>query len=207
MKNPLRYQMSEYDCGPTTLLNAISFLFEREEIPPEIIRSVMLYSLDCFGADGISGKRGTSRTAMMFLSNWFNGYGATGQLNISSQYMSGDCVCLGKDSVLTDGLRRGGVACVRVFYDEWHYVLLTGCEDGFVFAFDPYYREESFPQAPDIRILTDSPLQENRAIPEHYLNREELELYALGPKETREAVLLFNERSKLTEERTVEYFI
>ena len=47
MKSPLRYQFSEYDCGPTTMLNAVSYLFEREEIPPEIIRNVMLYSLDC----------------------------------------------------------------------------------------------------------------------------------------------------------------
>ena len=31
MKNPLHYQFSEYDCGPTTMQNAISFLFEREE--------------------------------------------------------------------------------------------------------------------------------------------------------------------------------
>ena len=50
MKVPLRYQMTEYDCGPTSLLNAVSYLFPREEIPPEIVRSVMLYCLDCFGA-------------------------------------------------------------------------------------------------------------------------------------------------------------
>ena len=40
MKNPLHYQFSEYDCGPTTMQNAISFLFEREEIPPEILRNI-----------------------------------------------------------------------------------------------------------------------------------------------------------------------
>ena len=33
MKIPLRYQISEYDCGPTSMLNAVSYLFEREEIP------------------------------------------------------------------------------------------------------------------------------------------------------------------------------
>ena len=38
MKNPLHYQISECDCGPTSMLNAVSYLFEREEIPPEIIR-------------------------------------------------------------------------------------------------------------------------------------------------------------------------
>ena len=70
MKTPLRYQFSEYDCGPTTMLNAVSYLFEREEIPPEIIRNVMLYSLDCYSQNGEPGRAGTSRMAMMFLSNW-----------------------------------------------------------------------------------------------------------------------------------------
>ena len=32
MKIPLRYQVSEYDCGPTSLLNALNYLFQREEI-------------------------------------------------------------------------------------------------------------------------------------------------------------------------------
>lgn len=31
--------------------------------------------------------------------------------------------------------------------------------------------------------------------------------YALGPEGGREAVLLFNERTKLTEEKTIEYMI
>ena len=26
MKNPLHYQLSEYDCGPTSMLNAINYL-------------------------------------------------------------------------------------------------------------------------------------------------------------------------------------
>lgn len=52
MKNPLHYQLSEYDCGPTTMLNAISFLFEREEISPVVIRNVMLYCLDSYNGEG-----------------------------------------------------------------------------------------------------------------------------------------------------------
>ena len=52
MKNPLHYQLSEYDCGPTAMLDAISYLFDREEILPEIIRNVMLYCLDCMARKG-----------------------------------------------------------------------------------------------------------------------------------------------------------
>jgi hypothetical protein len=44
-------------------------------------------------------------------------------------------------------------------------------------------------------------------VPEAYFNREGKELYALGAVEDREAVLLFNEATKLTAERTIEYFI
>ena len=52
MKNPLRYQMTEYDCGPTSLLNAVSFLFEREQIPPELVRSVYDVELEIREVDG-----------------------------------------------------------------------------------------------------------------------------------------------------------
>ena len=46
MKVPFSYQKTEFDCGPTSLTNALSFLFDREEIPPEMIRRIMAYCLD-----------------------------------------------------------------------------------------------------------------------------------------------------------------
>lgn len=88
MKNPLCYQMTEYDCGPTSLLNAVSFLFEREQIPPELVRSVMLFCLDCFGADGAVGKCGTSCMAMQFLCSWLEGFGRAGHLPMRASYLS-----------------------------------------------------------------------------------------------------------------------
>ena len=206
MKNPLLYQRSEYDCGPTAMLNAVSYLFEREEIPPEIIRNIMLYCLDCYGADGVSGKSGTSCTAMMFLSNWLNGFGKVGRLPVSSQYLSGREVYIDAQSPVCDGLRRGGAVVVRLFFDEWHYVLLTGWKDGLVYLFDPYYRDVPFEQA-EIRCDLNHPFSYNRIVPQSFFNREELALYALGPADTREAVLLFNETTKLTAEKTIEYFI
>lgn len=206
MKNPLHYQLSEYDCGPTSMLNAVSYLFEREEIPPEVIRNIMLYCLDCYGTDGVSGKRGTSCAAMMFLSNWLNGFGQVGRLPVSSRYLSGKDVYIGSHSLICDALRRGGAAVVRLFFDEWHYVLLTGWEDGKVFLFDPYYQGQEF-HWQGIQVVTDQPTRYNRIVPQEFFNREELEIYALGPVEPREAVLLFNEKTKLTAEKTIEYFI
>lgn len=205
MKNPLHYQLSEYDCGPTSMLNAMSYLFEREELSPDIIRNIMLYSLDCYGADGGTGKMGTSCMAMMFLSNWLNGYGRIGQLPVSSRHLSGEEVHLGRDGLVRDALARGGVAVIRLNLEGEHYVLFTGQRGGDILLFDPYRRLEPFEQA-DIRIVTDHPCEYNRIVPAHYFEAEDVP-YSLGAPEGREAVLLFNERTKLTEERTVEYFI
>ena len=59
MKTPLHYQMTEYDCGPISMMNAIIFLFDREQIPPDLIRNIMLYCLDGYGAEGAPGRSGT----------------------------------------------------------------------------------------------------------------------------------------------------
>lgn len=206
MKNPLHYQLSEYDCGPTTMLNAISFLFEREEISPVIIRNVMLYCLDSYNGEGIMGKSGTSGAAMMFLANWLNGFGKIGQLPISASYLSGKSVQVGKKSLIYDALCRGGAVVVRVFYECGHYVLLTGIQEEKILMFDPYYVEEPFQEKGIVKV-EDQPFWYNRIVDAACFHRESTELYALGPVEDREAVIIFNESTKKTAEGTIEYFI
>ncbi len=206
MKNPLHYQLSEYDCGPTSMLNAVSFLFEREVIPPELIRNIMLYCLDCYGSEGAPGKRGTSCTAMMFLSNWIQGFGSAGHLPVSCSYLSGKQVFVGEESMINDALKRGGAAVVRLFYDVAHYVLLTGVEDNRILMFDPYYESAPF-AGTDIAVTEAHPFSYNRTVPFSYFNKESQELYALGETEEREAVLMFNEHTVLTADKTIEYFI
>ena len=206
MKNPLHYQLSEYDCGPTAMLDAISFLFEREEISPVVIRNIMLYCLDCYNCEGIMGKSGTSSAAMMFLSNWLNGFGKVGQLPVSSRYLSGKKVWIGKESLINDALCRGGAVVIRLFFECAHYVLLTGTQDGKILLFDPYYVAESLNEK-GVTQVEDHLFEYNRIVDESCFNRETEELYALGPIEGREAVIIFNENTKKTEEKTIEYFI
>ena len=208
MKTPLHYQISEYDCGPTSMLNAMSFLFSREELPPEILRNTMLYCLDCYGKEGHPGKSGTSCMAMMFLSNWLDGFGKAGLLPVSSCYLRGEEVFIGEGSRLNDTLCRKGVAVVRLWFEVEHYVLMTGVEDEEILLFDPYYQEEPFKGAESsVRIDLKHPLWYNRLVPFSFFNHETQELYALGEKDTREAVLLFNDTTKLTAEKSIEYFI
>ena len=115
MKTPLHYQMTEYDCGPISMMNAIIFLFDREQIPPDLIRNIMLYCLDGYGAEGAPGRSGTTRAAMMFLSNFLGSFGRTGQLDLSARYLSGSCVRVSQNSAITDCLRRGGAVVVRLY--------------------------------------------------------------------------------------------
>lgn len=206
MKNPLHYQLSEYDCGPTSMMNALAYLFEREEIPPEAIRNTMLYCLDCHGKDGIPGKRGTSRAAMMFLCNWLNEYGELGIMNVSSEYISGPGVYIDEDSRINNALNHGGAAVVRLYLDEPHYVLMTGVKNRNILLFDPYYWDEPYEQK-DICIVKDHPKEYNRIVPFQYFNQETEEIYSLGPVSEREAVLIFNEKTRTVPEEVIEYFI
>ena len=61
MKNPLRFQTTEYDCATTTIINALSYLYEREELPIELVKAVYEYTLDEMDQEGILGKGGTSK--------------------------------------------------------------------------------------------------------------------------------------------------
>ena len=48
MKNYLNYQSSEYDCGSVSITNGIRYLFDREEISPDILKCIMLYTMDTY---------------------------------------------------------------------------------------------------------------------------------------------------------------
>lgn len=40
MKVPLRFQITEFDCGSVSLLNVFSYLFDREDIPALLVKEV-----------------------------------------------------------------------------------------------------------------------------------------------------------------------
>ena len=52
MKIPLRFQVTEFDCGTVSLLNAFSYLFDRDEIPAELVKAIHKYTLDCYDEEG-----------------------------------------------------------------------------------------------------------------------------------------------------------
>ena len=205
MKNPLSYQLTEYDCGPTTMLNAINFLFTRNEIPPDVIKFVMLYCLDGYNREGEPGKSGTTGMAMRFLANWLTHYGEVKNWPISCEFMSGENVRMSQNSKIAECLQLGGVVIAKVMLGCWHYVLLTGMEENYVYLFDPYYRKNPFVEK-DIKMIRNAPKRMNRRITYDVLNSEGKGNYALSTIEERECVLMYNVVKKQTVD-TIEYMI
>jgi len=203
---PLSYQRTEYDCGPTSFLNAINFLFQRREISPDILRYVMMYTLDRFNDKGEECKEGTSQMAMSFLASWMKQYAKATKLPIDCEYLSDEQVRISENSRVITALQQGGAVVLRVHYGGWHYVTLTGVSGDSVSLFDPYYRRQPF-KRPGIVMIKNRPCSANRRVSFDILNQTERDVYTLGPVEGRAAVILFNVNTSKTPETTIEYFL
>lgn len=205
MKNPLNYQTTEYDCGPTTMMNAISFLFKREEISPDITKCIMQYCLDGYNSRGEAYKSGTTDTAMWFLSNWLNHFGKVRKFPVLCENLSGKDVFISENSRITECLQQKGAVVAKVMLGCWHYVLFTGIEGEYVDLFDPYYRQKPY-EADGVFMIWDEPKRRNRRVHVDVLNDTGKGIYALGKTECRECVLLFNTKTRQTMEQ-IEYII
>ena len=206
MKNPLSYQTTEYDCGPTTLTNAVSFLFEREEIPPDVIKAITLYCLDGYNKKGEMGKSGTTAMAMMFLSNWFNQFGKIKKFPIYSEFLKPEDVYMSRDCKIAECLQQGGAVVARLMLGGWHYVLLTGIDNENIYLFDPYYRKNPFKED-GIDMIRTEPTKYNRKVRFDIFNSTGKGYYAFGPEAEREATLIYNTNTRKTPETSIEYFI
>lgn len=209
MKNHLNYQTSDYDCGPTTLCNAMRYLYDREEISPELLKAIFMYTLDAYNEKGEVGRSGTSRMAMKFLSSWFNQFGKSKNFPIYSEFLVDDQVYINSNSRIISCLQQKGVVVVRVLLEgDGHYVLLTGLQEGRVAIFDPYdmsgYKEVMFP---GVIIVDDQPKKMNRLVKPEIMNSEKERSYSLGCMDVREAMLIYNTDTRKTPENSIEYMI
>lgn len=188
MKTPLRYQMTEFDCGTVSLLNCIMFLFEREEIPAELVKAISTYTLDCYDEFGNLGQKGTSRDAVKYLSRWIVEFSSKKNLGISCKYLSGKNVGIDK---IKQCLDNGGCVNLRTYYDVEHYVTITHYDDEYIYVFDPYYSiKKEYENNEYIDLITNKPFNYNKRVKiERFLETTKNEL-ALGPISKREVVLI-----------------
>ena len=191
MKNDLIHQASEYDCGPTSVTNAVRYLFEREEIPPAVLKHIWAMGIDTFSIDGEPGKEGTSKASMRYMAYWFENFAARCHFPIRSTFLDMEFAAINKGSLTWNCLLNGGCAVTRCSLGgDGHYVLLTRVlSEDEIGLFDPY-DEEPESDDPGRRWVYDDPKVMNRIVRVENLNRQDDLDYAMGPLEKRE-ILLF----------------
>lgn len=135
---PLRHQISEADCVPTTICNGLLMLLEKH-LHPALLKLVWNLS--------ISDDRQTNAVFCQALSNslnaWFEhaeaDYGAKAMpVAFESEIVRGEDVHLKQNNRVAQCLNAGGVACLST-KDESHYVLVHSAEGDSYVGFDPYW--------------------------------------------------------------------
>ena len=190
MKVPLRYQNTEYDCGTTSFVNALAYLYHREEIPVELLKAIYKFTLDVEGKDGIKGTGGTSRKHAELLAKYFTKYtNENNQFDLDCEILYGEDVTLEK---MQNVFNKKGVVIARCWQDTEHYVLITKIDDNFAYIFDPYYlNEDYYIDDEDVAIVLHESFTHNRIVKIERLFDESLKDFSLLEKSKRSIILLF----------------
>ena len=188
MKTPLRFQITEFDCGTVSLLNAFSYLFERSEIPAELIKAIHRYTLDCYDDKGNIGQGGTSREAINKLTHWITHYANANSFNVKCERLEGEDVTLSK---MLDCLSNKGVIFLRCWQESEHYVIATKIDKKYVYIFDPYYLDKNeYNHDKQIKIVLNKPFTHNRKVSLKRFLSETKQDFSLGVIPRRECVLI-----------------
>lgn len=188
MKVPLRFQITEYDCGTVSLINALVFLFEREEIPVTLIRAIYRYTLDAEGESGIVGEAGTSRNAVEKLSHWITRYANNNNFKIFCENLERENVT---EERIRECLDKGGCVLARCYQSVEHYVLITGMDNNFAYIFDPYYlKDDYYYNDKQVAIVEKQSFSHNRIVKINRLFNQSKQDFSLMEIEKREVVLI-----------------
>ncbi len=192
MQAPLLYQVSEYDCVPTTLINAVSYLFHRREIPPMVIRHIYLYCLDTVGRDSRFGIGGTSKYAVRLVGNWLSAYKMR-NFSVITDFLENEAVRLEPGGVIETCIEEGGVALCNILLttrDE-HYIMVMDMDGEWVYGFDPYRRQAVRGMKGNVKLLDSGDGRcPNVKIRKEWFRQEAVKRFCLGPIAQRECLLI-----------------
>ena len=193
MKNALIYQSSDFDCGPTTLTNAMRFLCEREEIPPALLRGIWHYCNDTYNEQGEAGKHGTSKACIRFLAEWLNGFALGCRFPLRAAFADREGADIAAGCPAIRCLEEGGAVLMRCWLEGYgHYILLTGITEGGIAVFDPYDEPDRALDA-DILLVDNQPHRMNRIVSMARLNAPGREDYNAGDNDRREVLMLWRD--------------
>lgn len=197
MKIPLRYQMTEDDCGSVSLLNCVAFLFEVEEMPLELIKLISATAIDCYDDLGNLKAGGTTSSMMKFISRWVDLFATKKGIPLKAKYLSG--LNVSPYEIAKCIKERGCVYMRTIQSNKEHFVILTAIDDNFVYLFDPTFRlAGSYKGNKNIEFISGHPFTFNRRVKlEQFLDELPKE-FALGPVEKREVILFDRDDSIMT---------
>ncbi len=192
MKVPLRYQVSETDCGIITILNAINYIYEREEIDPELMGLIVNYSeIIRINEENKSHRYGMTKYAIKHICDIMNEYSKTGKMKINARILSYENLTILDDSII-NCIKNGGAVVIRVWQEYEHYSVLTDIDDEYAYIFDPYYLDKNeYDMDEDVEIVEDQIFKYNRKVKISRLNSDTKKDFALVQNSNR-GILIIN---------------
>ena len=195
MHAPHRYQLTNHDCGPTSVLNALAALFDVSELPPEVLKHVDAVTLDRYiGPDASRG--GTSGSSLAYLAWWLNDYAYRTGFPVHACALAGDEVSLEEGSLISEKVAAGAVAVVECCFGYDHYVLVTGIEGDTVKLFDSWYC--TWPPVVEVPLrvvgtvpVDDEPFSCNRRVERWVFEEPAGTAYSLNARCGRDAVVFW----------------
>jgi hypothetical protein len=186
---PLRYQATEADCYPTSVVNALVWLFERHELPGATLQHIYAYCLDGIES-GVAGSY-TTEHAGLALVDWLGNF-RTRSFAVMTDMVNGDDLHLRRSSKILRWLQRGGVAIVDVIETAatTHSILALSAGADHLDFWDPYLRVANYDYGRDaLRLATDghSP---NLSLSRSALDSPRIRRYSFGPPSKRAGVLI-----------------
>lgn len=188
MKVPLRFQATEYDCGTVSLLNAFSYLYEREELPGGLVWAINKYTLDSSDEEGNKGQGGTSKEAILKLTHWITKFASEKDFGVKCIRLEGEDVNFEN---IFNCIKNKGVVFIRCWQTCEHYVIITQMNKKYAFIFDSYYLDKNeYKEDEEVKIIFNKPFSQNRRVKLTRLFSETKKDFSLGKIKDRECVLI-----------------
>lgn len=195
MFTPLRYQATEADCFPTSVLNALVWLFERHELPGATLQHIYSFCLDGIER-GLPGAY-TSEHAGLALVDWLNEF-KTLSFAVSAEVIRRHDLHLRRSGKVFRWLQRSGVAIldVRVTTLTTHSILALSADTEHVDFWDPYVRGARYDYGHGASRLETEGRSPNLRIARAWFDSPRNRRYSLGPLAERTGILIRRTRRR-----------
>jgi len=186
---PLRYQATPADCYPTSVLNALVWLFERHELPGAAVQHIYAFCLDGIERGLVSSY--TSEHAGFALADWLGEF-KTRSFAVATEIVKGSDLHLRPSSAVLRWLGRGGVAVLDVCDTRatTHSILALNAGKDHLDFWDPYARGARYDYGRGSLRLDSDGHSPNLRLGKSWLDSARTRRYSFGPRTDRVGVLI-----------------